>query len=285
MAVEPDKQEELTAEQIWSELDAAESAGESPPEEQQAHTESAQKQEDEVDGKAEEKAAPVQALSDEERAMLRQLPELVHLVKTTVGRVGSIQSELQKIGKAAATQAADSPTEKQIERASESPEAWKKLKEDFPDWAEGVEAYVSSRIPSSAAPDTQKIVSEAVAKARAEVVALREKEAEEELDDTRPDWREVVKGEDFAKWLSSQPAEYQQRAMSTWRPSAVLRIISDFEKASKPKPQDGAPQKRLASAAIPSGTSNKVNLTKSVDEMSPQELWAYFDEMDRRGKR
>jgi hypothetical protein len=281
MAVEPDKQEELTPEQIWSELDAAESAGENPPEEQQAHTESAQKQEE----KAEEKAAPAQALSDEERAMLRQLPELVHLVKTTVGRVGSLQSELQKIGKAAATQAADSPTEKQIERASESPEAWKKLKEDFPDWAEGVEAYVSSRIPSSAAPDTQKIVSEAVARARAEVVALREKEAEEELDDTRPDWRNVVKGEDFAKWLSSQPAEYQQRAMSTWRPSAVLRIISDFEKASKPKPQEGAPQKRLASAAIPSGTSNKVNLTKSVDEMSPQELWAYFDEMDRRGKR
>jgi hypothetical protein len=284
MAVEPNKQEELTAEQIWSELDDAESAGENPPEKQQAHTESAQKQEEKVE--EEEKAAPAQALSDEERAMLRQLPELVHLVKTTVGRVGSLQSELQKIGKAAATQAADSPTEKQIERASESPEAWKKLKEDFPDWAEGVEAYVSSRIPSKVAePDTQKIVSEAVAKARAEIVALREKEAEEELDDVRPDWRDVVKGEDFAKWLSSRPAEYQQRAMSTWRPSAVLRIISDFEKASKPKPQEGAPQKRLASAAIPSGTSNKVNLTKSVDEMSPQELWAYFDEMDRRGKR
>jgi hypothetical protein len=73
--------------------------------------------------------------------------------------------------------------------------------------------------------------------------------------------------------------------MSTWRPSAVLRIISDFEKASKPKPQEGTPQKRLASAAIPSGTSNKVNLTKSLDEMTPQELWAYYDEMDRRGKR
>jgi hypothetical protein len=282
MAVEPDKQEELTPEQIWSELDAAESAGNNPPEEQQAHTESAQKQEE----KAEEKAAPAQPLSEQERAMLRQLPELVHLVKTTVGRVGSIQSELQKIGKAAATQAADSPTEKQIERASESPEAWKKLKEDFPDWAEGVEAYVSSRIPSSAAAlDTEKLVSEAVAKAKAEIAALREKEAEEELDDVRPDWRNVVKSEDFAKWLSSQPADYQQRAMSTWRPSAVLRIISDFEKASKPKPQEGTPQKRLASAAIPSGTSNKVNLTKSLDEMTPQELWAYYDEMDRRGKR
>lgn len=275
-------QEQQTPEQIWKELGEQEAAGESPPPAaSQAPAASAQDNGDEKVSDIQNRAA---ALSDEERALLKQIPELVHLVKTTVGRVGSLQSELQRIGKAAAAQAADSPTDRQINQAAGDPEAWKKLKEDFPDWAEGVESLIAARIPS-AQPQVEidKVLDERIARIKAEWRAEREREAEEEIAEERPDWKEVVSSKEFADWLMQQPASYAKRALESNRPSVVLKVLSDFDKSRKQPKQEQRPN-RLASAAIPSGSA-KPNITKSVEDMTPEEYWAYLGEQERKAAR
>lgn len=260
--------EERTPEQVWEELDKEGSAETVSPEpEKQADAEPAQGQDERG------------ALSPEERDLLRQIPDLVHLVKSTVGRVGSLQSELQKIGRAAASQAADAPTDKQISQASGNPEAWKRLKEDFPDWAEGVEALVASRVSSIPRQevDLDKALEERLAKVKAEWQAEREREAEEEIAEERPDWKTVVTSKPFADWLMQQPAEYTKRALEAWKPRAVLKVLSDYENAKKPA-------SRLATATIPKGSS-KANIAKSVEDMSPEEYWNYLNEQERKSAR
>lgn len=280
---------EKTAQEIWDELEAEEESGAQAPEEHKAEPEqSEQAHAEESDGEQPEgqaqatpasssTSAPQAPLSEEHVALLKQIPELTHLVKTTIGRVGSLQSELQRIGHAAAKSAGDSPSAGQINAASSDPKSWAKLKEDFPDWAEGVEAFVSSRIPS--APPKVDLGAELTP----HVERIRQELAVETVAAFEPDWESTVTSQAFKKWFRSQPADYQKRAGESWRPQEVLATIRDFRSASQP--QDAAPAKRnLAAASIPKSVS-KPNIRKPVDEMSPQEYWRYLDEQESKSQR
>ena len=73
--------------------------------------------------------------------------QLIHHVKTAEGRVAAMQREAE-IAKRVKEEVAkkDSPTQTEITTASKNPEKWDKLKEDFPEWAEAMEEYVSSKL-------------------------------------------------------------------------------------------------------------------------------------------
>lgn len=274
---------------IWEELEAeeAQSAGQPPVErsigrpEEEAQP-AARQTEQEPDRKPEPRGADGGPLSDEERALLKQIPEVLQLVKSTVGRVGSLQSELAKLGKqAAATQGAgeQKPSGQQIDRAAASPAAWEALKKDFPDWAEGVEQFVATRIPStSQTPDVSAIVT----KVAGEFEEKRREDGLEVVTLFDPQWRLKTASKEFAAWIHEQPEAYRVKALSTWKPSEILSTVRDFDAALKKKTQPApeAPAKpsnsRLRSAAIPSGVS-RVNLTKPESEMTPEEYWAYLD--------
>lgn len=275
------------AQAIWNELDQEDqsiAAGDPPPE----------KAEPTPAAKAVEQApvpAPqVGGLSDQERAMLGQIPDLVNAVKTTIGRVGSLQSELVKIGNAAAVRADDSPTQHQIEKAAASKAKWEALQKDFPDWAEGVEALVSSRVPSTPSIDWDKEVGARVAAALQPIQgdaaareAIKQELAIEVVEAIDENWKEVPKHPQFDTWLKTKDAAYQHRANNSWKPTDVLRVIRDFRKEVVDTAPAAKPNK-LSQAALPRGTS-KVNIQKPVEEMDANEYWHYLDEQDRRAER
>jgi hypothetical protein len=284
------EQERTAARAIWDELEAEESgAGQPPPEAPEAQPAPSTTEPQPEAGQPAAEAPPEKIagspLSDEERALLRQIPEVVQLVRSTVGRVGSLQSELAKLGKqaAAATGAGAAPTATAIDKAAASPEKWEALKKDFPDWAEGVESYVSTRIPS--APQQPAFDPNEIRKQIAsEFESKRQEDAMEVVALFDSKWREKAGSQEFKAWLDAQPPEYRQRALSTWKPSEILSTVRAFDAAHKQPPAKPAPNPRLRGATIPSGTS-RVNLTKPVDEMTPQEYWAYLDAQETRQQR
>lgn len=224
--------------------------------------------------------AATSPLSDEDRALLKQIPEVMQLVKSTVGRVGSLQSELAKLGKAAAANQGSGevkPTAGQIDKAAVSPEKWEALKKDFPDWAEGVEAYVATRVPS--AQPTQRIDVDKEVSVRLE--KARQEDALEIVGLFDEHWKAKAATQEFAAWIQKQPVEYQQRALSTWKPSEILKTMRDYDKHVESSKSGNQPRtnSRLAAAAIPRATS-KVNIQKPLDEMSKEEYWAYLDQQD-----
>lgn len=253
------------AQAIWDDLDSDEGGEESQPPER-----------NEPEPKPVEpvKEEPQAGFSEEDRALLRQVPELMNLVKATVGRVGSLQSELAKIGHAAAKGAGEQPTERQIDKASADPEKWAALKKDFPDWAEGVEAFVSTRIPNTPQINLDEEVGRRINERLTPIEQARREDAIEVVASIEPEWKKIADSQEFAAWLAKKPADYQKVAAETWKPSQVLRILHDFRSdSSEQKPHSKA---NLKTAAIPRGTQ-KANLTKPESEMTPDELWAYLD--------
>lgn len=278
---------------IWAELDAEEAAGVAPAgDEPAAEAPAATGSEPAPRQDEQQQAAPIErsptgtALSDEERALLRQIPDVVQLVKATVGRVGSIQSQLAHMGKVAATQqgAGEKPSQQQITNASASPEKWEGLKKDFPDWAEGVEALLSARIPSAPpAVDPQALARHVEGQIAQRLQSQREEDAMEVVSSFDADWKAKAGSEEFAKWIGAQPAEYRDRALASWKPSEILRTMRDFDAASRPAPTH-QPNPRLAKSVLPRAAS-RVSLTKPVEEMTQAEYWAYLDAQEAKNAR
>lgn len=282
-----------SAQAIWAELDA-EDSGQEPVVADDATTdgegdhpkEPAPKQVEQQPTNEQPKGPAGTVLSDEERALLKQIPEVVQLVKATVGRVGSIQSQLATMGKVAATQqgAGDKPSEQQISKAAANPEKWDALKKDFPDWAEGVEALLSTRIPSaSPAVDPQALAKQIEGQFAQRLQQQREEDAMETVSMFDADWKSKAASKEFSDWIKTQPAEYQQRALNTWKPTEILRTMKDFDAARQPAPAQ-KPDPRLSKSVIPRAAS-RPNLAKPVEEMSDKEYWAYLDAQDKRQSR
>lgn len=278
------------AQAIWDELDREDSgdegAADQAPRGEPAQEGQAPRQVEPQQASTQDRSPAGTALSDEERALLRQIPDVVQLVKATVGRVGSIQSQLATMGKAAAQQSAGpAPTAKQIDKAAVSPEKWEALKKDFPDWAEGVEAYVASRTPSaSPAVDPQALARHIEGQLAKRLQAQREEDAMEVVSAFDADWQKKASTQEFRAWIESQPAEYQQRALSTWKPSEILATMRDFDASMKQQKPAAQPKARLASTVIPRATS-RPNLSKPVEEMTPGEYWAYLDSQEAKQAR
>jgi len=277
--------ESQAARAIWEELDREDAGQEASGDQPQDEGQPAPSTTEQPAGRPANEAPRVIAgspLSDEDRALLRQIPEVMNLVKSTVGRVGSLQSELAKIGKASAAQApGPAPTGTAIDAAARSPEKWEALKKDFPDWAEGVEAYVSSRTPS-AAPQPAVDVDAIKTEVANEFEAKRREDALEVVAIFDADWQKKAGTPEFRQWIDAQSPEYRQRALNTWKASEILATVRAFDASRKPA-APAAPNPRLRGATIPNGTA-RVNLSKPVEEMTPQEYWAHLEAQDRKNQ-
>lgn len=276
-AITPEEHQKQ-AQAIWAELDKEDgSAGDEPPERSEPAPKDVEPEPKEAEGQKPKEEPKQAAFSDDERALLRQIPEVISVLKSTVGRVGSLQSELAKIGKAAASDGAgEQPTDRQIDKAAGDPAKWAALKKDFPDWAEGVEAFVSTRVPSAPQIDFDKEVGARVDQRFNSVEAARREEQMDLVSLFDPEWEKKKDSPEFSKWLASQPADYQQVAGSTWKPKEVLRILKDFDQSME---KQGAPKRssKLSGAELPRSGASKATPTKTWDEMTPEEQWAALD--------
>lgn len=296
------------AQAIWDALEAEESGQAPAPAAAPAATdEPGASQQTDGDAAGADPAAPA-ADSGAEADPYRDLPasvrdEILGLkatvdaltgrVRNAEGHIGGLRSQIQRDlqAAAAATRQAggDAPTQEQLATASKSPAALARLKEDYPEFGAAIEEVVSAQSQEIAR--LQQAISKPVVDDNA---AKRVAQLEWELTDVKisvkhPNWKEEVAKPDFDPWVARQPREVQALRNSN-NPADVIRLL-DIRAAQvqaqrrTEQTQDQAAARRksaaMKAAAIPGGRSAASIQTKDLDDMTPEELWAYYDAQDR----
>lgn len=221
------------------------------------------------------------------------VPQLQNSVRTAEGRVAAMQREMdvaRQAAKAAPSQAA--PSQAQIAAASGDVKKWESLKSDFPEWADATEQFVNAKLagltPQQAqtlGPDkVAEIVRDAEVKAQARALAAVE-EAKVEL--KYENWADIVTSADFRGWFDGQPDDVKALAKSKRGRDAISLIdkfqahadaaaaaqVTEQQQPGTSQVQQARTQKLAAAVSTRPGTG--VAPSKTVDEMSPAELWEY----------
>jgi len=269
--------------ELWNEEAAILEAGDaSPAQEEIVVAEEASPSPDQEPASV-EPVDPLAGLSDTVRAKLAQIDELaqanaqlLHHVKTTEGRVAAMQRDAE-LARRAATQVADAPSQKQIVTATANPEKWDQLKEDFPEWAGAMEEYVTAKMVGVS--QQSNLTPEQVAGYVQQQVSESRQEMARELEKARiegkyEDWETTVNTPEFANWFSVQTPETRALAGSPAAKDAIRMLdmfqIAKAKPASEIKQERGA---RLAAAAVT--RPGQVAPPKTLDDLSPEELWNY----------
>lgn len=207
--------------------------------------------------------------------MAALFPQLVNELNAAKGRIGKMQSDWDK-----ARAAAEQPSQTQIAAAAKDPERWAELKKDFPEWGDAITDFVDSRLGSVAGGKgpTAEEIEQLVAQRTAGATAQLEAAFNEKLVTMRhPGWKDTVKTDDFKTWFEAQDAATKALAESTDGLDAI-RMLDLFVEAKK-KPVTAVReerQSRLAAAATPARPAQAGSVTKSFDEMTPQEQWNHL---------
>lgn len=279
----------LTPEQgqeIWAELEKEELGESSPPQ-------ATAPEEEEPEAPPPEKPAPpplVRQQAADPRdikpayvaALERQVGELTGIVKSSVGRIGSLQSALDKIQRA--------PTQQQVQAAMKSSAKWAALQKDFPDFAEAVEERVAG-IAQTPGISPEEILRQAREFAEVKVGETHIRTAKTLANIIEPDWEKVSGSQEFLTWLENQPAEVFARASKAsaeWDAAEVINLVRSFKASSAPAaaPQRGPERggrQRLASAAVPTGVTG----ARAVDEeaLDGEALWKHLAKEEARAAR
>lgn len=282
------------AQKIWNEEAAILEAGDTPADQQALAPEDSLQDESQIDVQADsqdEAAEPIQeddplaSLPEAVRAKLAQIDQLaeanaqlLHHVKTAEGRVAAMQREFQQARTAQQTVAPqDAPSQGQIATAAKNPEKWDQLKQDFPEWADAMEEYVASQlgsVQSRQGVDPNQIaayVQQEVDRTKAEMSRAIE---EARIDGKYENWKDTVNTLEFTQWFTVQAPEVRALADSSAARDAIrmLDLFHDTKKrsASDIKQERGA---RLAAAATT--RPGQTPPPKTLDDMSPEELWNY----------
>jgi len=197
-------------------------------------------------------------------------------VNTAVGRVGALQSALDKQAAAPAQQ----PTNEQAQAALASPEAWKKFKDQFPDWTEAIESFVQANraagAPAQAAADPidvnavkQAVMDDVQAGIRQQTYAA--------VEAAHPGWLNTVQTPAFQEWRAKQPAEVNALGASPHAADAI-RMMGLFKQSMAPA--DDVTQRReqllqnsqrLTPTAPPAA---RTGAPRGDANLSEAEIWA-----------
>lgn len=282
--VEGDPDYGKTAADLWNEVSAEDDTEVKPA---PAKAAAGETEEDVLDETTEEVEAEGEAKPDDKKTEVdpvqARIDALENLIKSSVGRIGSLQSELVKLKEQ--PPAAKAPSEADVKAATKSPEKWDKLKGEYPDFTEAVEEFVSSRAQPGVDPAKllEQSQSFALTKTREAHVATQKAMA----DLAEPDWYEVGTSEAFAGWLLKQPEERRKsvaEASENWNAVVVVKAVRDFKKTqTQQRVTKNASQGRLAAAVVPTGTSKTP--TPRGAAKTAQEIWAELDAEDRAAAR
>jgi hypothetical protein len=297
--VEENELSQAEAQQFWNEeANKLDAGGDTPAPELQAPVPDTPPQDEpESQTVASEQEAPVDPLAglpEEVKIALSKITQLeqanaqlLHHVKTTEGRVAAMQREAQQ-GRQAAASVDAAPSQGQMAAAAKNPEKWEQLKQDFPEWAGAMEEYVGAKLsgmqPGVQATDIVDYVQRQLATERE---SMRTAIEEARVEGKYENWRDTVATQDFAAWFALQPAEIKNLADSPAAKDA-LRMLDLFHTA-KAKPASEIRQERGARLAAAATTRpGQTPPPKTLDDMSPEELWNYEakkreDQLAKRG--
>ena len=277
------------AQQLWDEEAAKLDADDQSADQQMATAPEEPPLEDEPVAEeaapSEEPEDPLASLPEAVRAKLAQIDELatanaqlLHHVKTAEGRVAAMQREFQQ-ARMAQQQVApqEAPSQGQIANAAKNPEKWEQLKEDFPEWAGAMEEYVASQL-GSVRPQ-QGLDPEQVAAFVQQQVDLTKAEMRQAIEEARVDgkyenWKDTVNTLEFTQWFTVQPPEVRSLANSDSARDAI-RMLDMFHETKKRSASDIKQERGQRLAAAATTRPGQTPPPKSLDDMSPEELWNY----------
>ncbi len=234
---------------------------------------------------SEEPEDPLASLPEAVRAKLAQIDELatanaqlLHHVKTAEGRVAAMQREFQQ-ARVAQQQVApqEAPSQGQIANAAKNPEKWEQLKEDFPEWAGAMEEYVASKLGSvqpQQGLDPQQVaafVQQQVDQTKAE---MRQAIEEARVDGKYENWKDTVNTLEFTQWFTVQSPEIRSLANSDSARDAI-RMLDLFHETKKRSASDIKQERGQRLAAAATTRPGQTPPPKTLDDMSPEELWNY----------
>ena len=227
---------------------------------------------------------PLADLPEAVRAKLAQIDELaaanaqlLQHVKSAEGRVAAVQREFEQ-ARRAATQVSpqDAPSQGQIATAAKNPEKWDQLKQDFPEWADAMEEYVASKLSSAPATgltpeQVVEFVNNQVAASKAEMGRLLE---EARVEGKYENWRDIVNTTEFAQWFTVQ--DHQTRALADSASARdAIRMLDMFHATKNKSAADIKQQRGARLAAAATSRPGSTPPPKTLDDMSPAELWNY----------
>lgn len=157
-------------------------------------------------------------------------------------------------------------------------DAFGELAEDYPDIAammrKGLEKSLKGiRGTAPASPQSVHPDSAAISRLIEDTVLKREIES---LEDVHPAWREIVgtnadPGNEFRKWLASQPQAYQERVNSTKSATIIAKAIDSFNARTtipvkKPGVAPSLRAERIREAIQPKGIGGQAGPTNTEDD-------------------
>ena len=228
---------------------------------------------------------PLAGLSDVVRAKLAQIDELatanaqlLHHVKTAEGRVAAMQREFQQ-ARVAQQQVApqEAPSQGQIANAAKNPEKWEQLKEDFPEWAGAMEEYVASKlgsVQSQQGLDPQQVAAFVQQQVDQTKVEMRQAIEEARVDGKYENWKDTVNTLEFTQWFTVQSPEIRSLANSDSARDAI-RMLDMFHETKKRSASDIRQERGQRLAAAATTRPGQTPPPKTLDDMSPEELWNY----------
>lgn len=205
-------------------------------------------------------------------ALASSFPQFERTLKETAGRVSSLQSDFARSRQA--QPAGEAPSSKQVAAAVKDPEKWSSLKKDFPEWGEGIEAFVDARVGAlSGSGMTAEQLEQAIATGVEGRTAEIAQGFQRDLIATRyRNWDSIVKTPEFEQWFAAQPPEVKQLAAST-RGVDAIDMLDQFHAAKKAPAVRQTRQQTLAAAVTTKTGHAQPTTTKSFAELAPKDQW------------
>ena len=279
------------AQKIWDQIDAEEqgrapapSGQDDSPADQPAPTEPTEQ------APAAQADAPVpgdetaptgeQILLDKIAGLESMLTQVTQRLRNAEGHIGGLGSQLKQQLQAAQQVAAGggaAPSANEIRAAQASPAKMEALKKDYPEFADAMESALNERL--SMLEQQIKQQQQPVQQPGVTPEDFKRMRNEMAVEVRHPGWQDRVQTSEFLGWLQRQPREVQMLAASE-SPQDAVRLLDLHADAMKSVTSQRT-QHLSAAAAIPSGRSGGNVRSKAIEDMTPQEYWAYLDQLDK----
>ena len=206
---------------------------------------------------------------DSIQGKLGVIDQITNRLKTAEGRVSALQSDLAKraVERAASNNA---PSKAQVVAVKTDAE-WEALKEDFPEWANGTDKRIESRLAALRAeiPDVSALRESLVAEHKQAQATVSETIERRLVEFKHPGYREIVKTQEFVEFYSKLDEAGKARGASMKADDAIW-LLDTFNESKNKSKASMEREKRLKQAESFRGVHEPP--TKSEDDLTEAEL-------------
>jgi hypothetical protein len=237
--------------------------------------------------KAEDKPAEVPDWQKAFTEMQTQFAAQEQRLRKAEGRVGELNHTLKQTleaSKLASKGVEDAPTQAQVQDAIKTPDKWKALAEDFPEWASATEELIrenrSANVDLEPIKSGLELAQAAAARAIESATRMETMYVDRIVNAVLPNWRTEVKAPEYKEWFLKQDAATQKLGASQ-DPDDAATLMGKYaaHKAAKAAPAKKTPapaqaannsarRERFAAAVAPKGSGGFKPAKTDLDDFS-----------------